>query len=47
MDYLHLVLSGDPFWGNIINYISQKDLYNLSQTCKYFNDKLNFKKKCY
>ena len=43
MDISSIVLTGDTFWENIINHLSQLDLYNLSQTCKYYNDKLNLK----
>jgi hypothetical protein len=43
MTLFSYVLNGDPFWQNIINYLSQLDLYNLSQTCKYYNENINFK----
>ncbi len=35
------VLYGDVFWHNIINYLSPIDLYNLVQTCKYYEQNIN------
>ncbi len=43
MNDLSLVLSGDTFWCNIVNHLSLIDLYNLSQTCKYYNKNINIK----
>ncbi len=44
MTDLNLALCGDPFWENIIKQLSLIDLYNLSQTCKYYNENINIKR---
>jgi len=35
------VLAGDPFYYNILEYLSNDDIYNLSQTCQYYKEQLN------
>ena len=38
-----IVLFGDVFWNNIINYLSPTDLHNLVQTCKFYEQNINMK----
>lgn len=35
-----IILYGDPFWCQIIKYLSVKDLYNLSKVNKYYRTKI-------